>query len=488
MNSGFRSQCVPSYRLLTEEQIREIHRASLEILETVGVRVLHDEGIQLLRDAGCRVKCGNVVQIPNWLVEESINSAPSRITVYNQKEEAAMRLEGRNIYFGLGTDLINTYDLDTGKIRPSLLQDVINAARVADYCEEIDFIASFSLPSDVPTNTMYIECVRAMMENSSKPVFFTAAGQEELEFIIEMASAVAGGGEALKEKPFLIHYSEPTAPLTHSLGAVRKLFLCAEKGVPICYTPGDILGASTPVTLAGGIVQANAEGLSGIVLHQLKGKGSPIISGFAVVPLDMKTSSFSYGAPDWRLTNSAFADIYHYYGIPMWSTVGSDAHCLDEQAGMEHAFGVLMAALDGANLIHDIGYLGQGLLGSPAAIVMCDEIISYVKRILRGFDISREMIGMDVIQKVGPGGNFLTEKHTLEHFRQELWRPKFMNRDNPETWSKKGSKTYGERVTQKALQILGTHQPEPLPEEVAQKIDEIAREAEEGLAKIKFVA
>jgi len=202
----------------------------------------------------------------------------------------------------------------------------------------------------------------------------------------------------------------------------------------------------------------------------------------------MKTASFSYGAPDLRLTNSAFADLYHYYRIPMWSTVGSDAHCLDEQAAMEHAFGTLLAALDGANLIHDIGYLGQGLLGSPAAIVMCDEIISYVKRILRGFDITREKIGMDVIQKVGPGGNFLTEKHTLEHFRQELWRPKFLNRDNPETWSNKGSKHYGEVVTHKARQILATHQPELLPEEVSQRINEIARKAETALAVMGFVA
>ncbi|MFQ5436759.1 MAG: trimethylamine methyltransferase family protein, partial [Anaerolineae bacterium] len=134
----------------------------------------------------------------------------------------------------------------------------------------------------------------------------------------------------------------------------------------------------------------------------------------------MKTGTFSYGAPDLRLTNSAFADIYHYYGIPMWSTVGSDAHGLDAQAAMEHAFGTLMSALDGANLIHDVGYLGQGLLGNPASIVMCDEIISYVKRVIRGFDISREKMALDVIREVGPGGNFLTVMHTKTHFQQEL--------------------------------------------------------------------
>ena len=128
MDSGLKTQCVPGYRLLTEEQIKEIHRASLEVLETIGVRVSHEEGVQLLRDAGCRVKGGDTVQIPNWLVEEAIRSAPSRITMYNRMGEEAMRLEGRNINFGLGTDLISTVDLWTGETRRSLRQDVANAA------------------------------------------------------------------------------------------------------------------------------------------------------------------------------------------------------------------------------------------------------------------------------------------------------------------------------------------------------------------------
>jgi trimethylamine--corrinoid protein Co-methyltransferase len=488
MNSGFRTQCVPSYRLLTEEQIQEIHRASLEVLETVGVRLLHAEAVELLRDAGCRVQGSNVVQIPNWLVEECIRSAPSRITVYNQDGTEAMRLEGRNIHFGLGTDLISTQDLETGETRPTRLQDVVNAARVADYCQEIDFIASFGLPHDVPTNSMYLECARAMMENSNKPIFFTAGGEEDLAVIIEMAAAVAGGEQALHEKPFLIHYSEPTAPLTHSYNAVRKVFLCAEKGIPINYTPGDIMGASAVVTLAGGIVQATAEALSGIVLHQVRVKGAPIISGFVLTPLDMRKGTTCYGAPDFRLTNSAFADIFHYYGLPIWSTVGSDAHCLDAQAAMEHAFSTLLAALDGANLIHDVGYLGQGLLSNPASIVMCSEIISYVKRIVRGFDLSREKMAVDVIRQVGPGGHFLTQMHTKVHFQEEIWQAKYMNRDSPDPWAKKGGPRYEQVVTQKARDILQTYQPQPLPDNVRHRLAEIAGQAEAKLAEIQFIS
>jgi trimethylamine--corrinoid protein Co-methyltransferase len=488
MNSGFKTQCVPNYRLLTQEQIDEIHRATLEILENIGVRLLHEEAVEMLRDAGCQVVEDNVVRIPNWLVEECIRSAPSRITIYSQDGKEAMRLEGRNIHFGLGTDLISTQDLETGETRPTLLQDVANASHVADYCEEIDFIASFGLPSDVPTNSMYVECARAMMENSNKPMLFTAGGDEDMAVIIEMAEVVAGGEQAHRDKPFLIHYAEPTAPLMHSYNAVRKLFLCAEKGVPINYTPGDVIGASTPVTLAGGLVQANAEALSGIVLHQLRVKGAPIVSGLVAAPLDMKRGTICYGAPDFRLTNSAFADLYHYYKLPIWSTVGSDAHCLDGQAAMEHAFSTLMAALDGANLIHDVGYLGQGLLSNPAAIVMCSEIISYVKRIIRGFDISREKLAIDVIRDVGPGGHFLTISHTRDHFQEEIWQPKYLNRDSPDPWAKKGSPRYEEVVTEKALDILETYQPQPLPDGVSQRLAKIAGKAAEKLAEIQFIS
>jgi trimethylamine--corrinoid protein Co-methyltransferase len=202
----------------------------------------------------------------------------------------------------------------------------------------------------------------------------------------------------------------------------------------------------------------------------------------------MQKGTICYGAPEARLTNSAFADMFHYYGLPIWSTVGSDAHGLDAQAAMEHAFGTLMAALDGANLIHDVGYLGQGLLSNPASIVMCSEVVSYVKRILRGFDIGREKLAVDVIRDVGPGGHFLTVSHTRDHFQEEVWTPKYINRDNPQAWAANGGRTYEQVVTNKALDILATHEPEPLAPGVAERIRAIAKGAEATLGEIQFVS
>jgi trimethylamine--corrinoid protein Co-methyltransferase len=482
MNTGFKSQCLPAYRVLSHDQIQHIHCATLELLETVGVKVLHSDAVDMMAQAGCRIKPGSIVQIPNWLVEDCIRSAPSRITIYNRLGREAMLLEGNKSYFGMGTDLIKTYDPVSGELRASRLSDVANAARVADSLEEIDFIGSYALPYDSPTNLMYIDSFKVQLENSIKPIFYTAAGAADIAVINEMAAAAVGGRDALREKPIHIHYAEPLTPLLHSSGAVKKLFFCADNAVPVTYTPGMMSGASAPVTLAGAITVGNAEALSGIVLHQLRAKGAPIISGFGMSTMDMKTSACIYGCPEYRLALSACADLFHYYGVPMWGTAGvSDSHAPDEQAGMEWSISLLMAGLDGANLIHDVGYLGQGLVGSPAALVMNAEIISYVRRVIRGFDIDPEHIGMEVIRQVGPQGAFISTEHTMKYFKQEHWQPQLCNRETLEPWIAQGKKTWGQKAVSRAMDILKNHRPLELPADIQQSLDRIRERAAETL-------
>ena len=489
MNTGFKSQCMPTYRILTENQIKSLHCATLELLETIGVKVMHEEAIEMMADAGCRIKKDNIVQIPNYLVEACIRSAPSRITLYNRLGREAMHLEGSKTYFGMGTDLIKTWDPDTGKLRESKLKDVANAAKIADYLKEIDFTGSYALPYDSPTNLMYIDSFKAQLENSIKPIFYTAAGMEDMAVINDMAAAVMGGKAALREKPIHIHYAEPLTPLLHSAGALKKLFFCADNAVPVTYTPGMMSGASAPVTLAGAITVGNAEALSGVVMHQLRSKGAPIISGFGMSTLDMKTATCSYGCPEYRLAISACADLYHYYGIPMWGTAGaSDANCIDAQAGMEWAISLLTAGLDGSNLVHDIAYMGQGLIGSPAALVMNAEIISYVRRVIRGFDIDSEHIGMDVIRQVGPQGAFINTEQTMKFFKQEHWQPRQCNRAGLDIWQKMGSNTWHDKAADKARDILRTHTPAALTEDVRNTLAGIRERALHNLADKQFEA
>ncbi len=483
MQTGFKTQCIPDYRLLTEEQIQEIHQATLALLEKTGIKVLNKEALQLLKHAGCRIVDETIVKIPAGLVEESIQWAPSHVTVYNRKGEPAMELGGTNVCFGMGTDLLNTWDLKTGQLRPSCLQDVIDSAVVGDYCEEIDFIASNAFPLDVPGHLAFVMEFKALMENSPKPIYFTSAGSHDLGVILEMASDVLGGKDRLREKPFIIHYAEPISPLVHSCGAVDKLFMCADKGIPLNYSPALLSGGSGPVTLAGAIVVANAEALSGLVIQQLRAKGAPAITGFSATPMDMRTGTTVYASPDERLTHSACCDLYHYYGLPVWGEAGcSDAGTLDEQAALECMASIMMATLDGCNLVHDVGYLGQGLVGSVASVVMCSEIISYVRRIQRGFEISRNRIGLDVIHEVGPGGNFLAHGQTLKYCREEHWTPHFVNRQSPEIWKKNGGKRYSEVVVEKALEILANHKPERLSHGSIERLDAIVDKAADRLA------
>ena len=198
MKTGFKSQCIPEYRLLTDGQIREIHQATLKVLETTGVKVLNNAAVQLLQDAGCRTEDQQIVKIPGHLVEDSIKSAPSSVPIYSRNGEPAMQLGGTNVYFGMGTDLLNTWDLKTGGLRQSCLQDVIDSAVVGDYCAQIDFIASNAFPLDVQENLAFVLEFKAMMEHSAKPIYFTAGASADLAVILEMATEIRGGEDQLR--------------------------------------------------------------------------------------------------------------------------------------------------------------------------------------------------------------------------------------------------------------------------------------------------
>jgi trimethylamine--corrinoid protein Co-methyltransferase len=473
MDTGTNTRCMPRFRLLEPDQIQRLHHAALRVLEETGVQVLHAEALELLAGHGCRVRDGKNARIPAHLVEEAIASAPSNVVVYDRNGVPAMELGGRRSYFGTGTDLPKTIDLETREHRDTLEEDVRRSTRISDALPNIDFIGSYGLPRDVPSGLHYIRDFQILVEGSPKPIFFTAESAEDLRVILDMAEAVAGGPEDLAARPFLVHYSEPVSPLTHSEEAVAKLMACARGRVPVNYTPAMLAGSTGPVTLAGAVVTATAEALSGLVIHQLTRKGAPILSGFAATSMDMLRATVSYTSPEFRLTHSACADLFHHYGIPVWGTAGcSDAQLPDLQSGAEYGFTLLNAALDGANLIHDCGYMGQGFVASPEMIVFADEVIGYVKRYMRGFELDPEHLALDVIRDVGPGGHFLGEKHTLDHFQAEHWRPGFYNRENLPNWIKAGKRTIEHRLLERVREILGTHEPEPLSESAS---DALAR-------------
>ena len=474
METGASNLCRPRFRILDDAQIGRIHQAVLKILDEVGVRVNHPEALDLLDGHGARVMAGNLVQFPSSLVEAAISSAPSNLVIYNRNKKPVMELGGRRSYFGTGTDLPKTVDLKTREIRNTRADDIITSTIISDALPNIDFIGSYGLPRDVPAGLHYIRCFQLEVENSIKPIFFTAESEEDLAVIWEMACAIAGGPQALSDHPFLINYNEPTSPLAHSKEALGKLMFCAKNLIPVNYAPALLAGSTGPVTLAGALVVAVAEALSGLVIHQFTRKGAPISSGVAATTMDMLEATISYTSPEFRLTHSACADLFHHYGLPVWGTAGcSDSQFPDLQAGAEYGFTLLNAALDGANLIHDCGYLGQGFVASPEMIIFADETIGMVKRYIRGFEIDSEHLALDVIKQVGPGGNFLQEKHTLDFFRKEHWQPGIFNRKNLPNWIKAGKKKTDDKLLEKAREILETHQSEPLAAEIKNELDRI---------------
>jgi trimethylamine--corrinoid protein Co-methyltransferase len=466
---------------LDDDQIKRIHHTVLRILDEVGVRVNHSGAVDLLAGHGARILADNLVQIPSYLVEDAVASAPSNLVIYNRDQRPVMELGGSRVYFGTGTDLPKTIDLETRNIRDTKAEDVVASTIISDAMPHIDFIGSYGLPKDIPAGLHYIRCFQIEIENSKKPIFFTAESQIDLSVIWEMACAVAGNSEILSRHPFLISYNEPTSPLTHSKEAVAKLIFCAKNRIPINYTPALLAGSTGPVTLAGALAVAAAEALSGLVIHQLSNKGAPIISGVAATTMDMLEATVSYTSPEFRLTHSAYADLFHYYDLPIWGTAGcSDSQFPDLQTGAEYAFTLLNAALDGANLIHDCGYLGQGFIASAELIIFANEVIAAVKRYLKGFEIDPDHLALDVIKEVGPGGNFLQDRHTLDFFMEEHWRPELFNRKNLPNWIRHGEETINCKLINKARDILETHHPEPLENGLISELDKIWQIAKKG--------
>jgi trimethylamine--corrinoid protein Co-methyltransferase len=478
MTTPSTAACTPSFRLLNSSQIERIHAATLELLETVGVNIQHPGARSMMVQAGCTLGPDGTVLIPGQLVADAIQSAPASVIVYNRLGKKTLQLEDRRIHFGLGTDLAQIYDLATGQLRKSRLTDVQTAVRIADALPEIDFIASYAIANDSPPNLIYLDAFKTQLEYSTKPIFFTAAGLEDLRLITEMAAVAAGGRDHLSHKPFLIHYCEPTSPLVHSAAAVDQLLFCADHQIPVTYTPGMMSGASGPVTLAGALAMGNAEALSGLVMHQLRSSGAPIISGIAMAVMDMARATCIYGCPEYRLILAACADLYHHYEIPVWGTAGvTDANCLDLQAGMEWGDSLLLNAMAGVNLIHDIGYMGQGLIGHPAALVVCDEIISYTKRFLRGFELDDSHLDLDTIRQVGPGGSFLSARQTVRMFRSEHWYPNLCNRDSVGIWTQKGCRDMTDVAVDKAREILRRPRASALDASIHDELDRIRSDA-----------
>ncbi|MGD8521980.1 MAG: trimethylamine methyltransferase family protein, partial [Desulfobacterales bacterium] len=238
----------PNLSFLSQEDKDKIHQAALRILGEIGMEILHDEALEILRDAGCSVESEHSVKIPETLVQQSIESAPDNIPIYDRLGNPAMDLGGHRSYFGTGSDLIYALDSKTMQRHQCVLDDVGRAARVADALPNIDFIMSFAHPSDIPPQRAYLLSFQAMAANSTKPIVCTAECRDDLSEIWRVACILRDNEAALRSKPYFIHYTEPISPLKHPFSSLDKLLFCAENAIPVIYSPAPIAGSTAPMT------------------------------------------------------------------------------------------------------------------------------------------------------------------------------------------------------------------------------------------------
>ena len=457
---------------LGETDKAAIYEAALEIMETVGQRVHHAEALELLRAAGCTVTDPDLVCIPRELVEQARATAPHMIEVYDRRGEPAMSLGGYNAYFGNGSAVTSVYDVGAGEHRPTVLSDGVDAARLCDALPMIDFVMAYAHPGGVDPHIALLESFRAMVGNTTKPLVVVAENASDFDVMWRIAGELRGGAEELRAKPYFTMYLEPVSPLSHPVESIEKLLFCADWGIPAIYSPAPLAGGTAPLTVAGHIAQGTAESLFGLVIHQLRRPGAPFLFGIGPGVLDMATSQSSYNAPEYLMGYLCAIEMARWLDLPNWGYAGTtDAQVIDAQAGMEAAELTFLSLAAGSNLNHDIGYIDYGMTASLELIVIVDEYLSLNRRIFAGVEVTPETLAVDTIRQVGPGGDFLSSRHTAKNVRTAQWRPTIINRQGYVRWQEEGGLDLREKARRKALKLLETHQPEPLAAEVAARID-----------------
>jgi len=464
----------PFFQYMSNRQCEKIHLAALDILERIGVLIFHDEAAALLKSAGADLD-GNLARIPSALVERALLTVPKRVSLFNRHGELAMPVEGNRVFYGPGSDCLNILDHRTGERRKPVLQDVKEGVTLCDALPEIDYAISMVLPTDVDKTLADRYQMEVMLNNTTKPIVYVSYDYEGFIEAVSMAEVVAGGEDQLRRKPNILGYINVTTGLRHNKEALQKLLYLASKGLPAIYAPDVYSGVTGPITIPGTIALVLAGVLAGIVIAQLKREGTPIvIPGWGGTPLDFRTMVAPYSHPDAR---SIMVAMSHYYNLPTFSIGGSsEAKLVDQQAAAEAALTLMSESLSGGNIVHDVGYLESGLTYSFTQLIICSEIIRWIKYYTKEIKVDEETLAMDMIREIAHEEKYLQLDQTYEGFRQYYY-PDVFERDNYDNWLARGGKSLAERASEKVDKILAEHKPEPLPVDIQNKLKAILESA-----------
>ncbi len=453
---------------LSETQLNLLHDASLRILAGTGVRFFCAEALELFRRAGARISDNTLVRIPPALVERALNSAPRAIAIFDRDGSPAMRLGEGGCHVGTGSDCAFIWDPQTGARRKAVLTDVVDAVRLVDGLPGLDFLMSMFLPSDVPASR-YERCqMKAMLEESTKPIVFCGIEESSTRWAVQMAAEAAGGLDDLARRPFVLNYINTASALRHNEESVQRLLYAAARGIPTIYAPANCRGTTAPMSAAGMMALGNAGQLAGLVLSQLAREGSPFILNHP-----------SVGAMDWRWMRDLFVspdkgpagcELAARYGIPVFTSGGcSDSKMFDTQAAADAALSLFAAMVGGASMVQNAGYLDSATTGSLELMVLDSEMVGWLRRYLRDIEVSEETLAVDLVGQVGPDGDFLATEHTARRLRED-WRPSLFDRASFETWAEDGRLPLERRANARVRELLAAARARPLPPRVRQTL------------------
>ena len=473
----------PVLKIVAEEGLKLIHRNSLRVLETVGVQVPHPMILDVLASKGASVeKSTQVVKFPSELVEKCIESGGKKYTLYGRDLSDKVRFGYGEKVFLSSPGQYSWVDKDGQPRRPPTLKNAREAIKLGDALENINWVGAMAMANDVPTPIRDIILTVELIKGTRKPGWVWIANGKTAKYILEIYKVLRGGAEKLSAFPPLQVFVEPISPLRFSRDSLDILVEFSRFQLPVCSGPMATAGSTGPVTLAGNLVQENAEILATLVISQNLSPGSSFCYGGIPHSMDPRTVGISFASPELLLMGIAMSQMAHFYGFPVYINTGmTDSKLCDVQSGLEKGMTLLLGILSGADTFGHLGICGADQAASLHQLVVDNEIISYIKRLLKGFCVDEDTLALEVIKRIGIGGNFLTDEHTLTYLREEIWVPQLLNRDNWDQWWSLGHKSLSEVAWEKKNYLLSTHEQPSLDSDLEKEIDFIVKTARREL-------
>ena len=464
-----------AYSPLNDSEIEKVCETSFKLLENVGVLVHEPEALEYFKRANALVNPKTkVAKLPKSLIVDCLETLPSKVILHARDESQKLVLEDSRVYAGTGGTALNILDSNTDFTRPAQLQDLKTICRLVDALENIHFIVLPTYPNDLEVSQVDVNRFFAGLSNSSKHIMGGVYTLEGLRQVVRLGEIVAGDRKSLRKRPIISVITCVMSPLKLDSHYAQLMMEAAKTGIPLCVPAEPLAAATAPATLAGTLAVQVADSLAGVVLTQIVNPGTPVIFGSVATTTDLRDMKYLGASIESGLLNAAGAQIAQHLNIPYYATAGmSDSKTIDCQCGYESALTLLLTALSGANFIHDAaGLMEFANTVSLEKYVIDNEIIGMVMRAVKGITVNTSTLAFDAIRRVGPGGNFLSERHTVKHMRKENYIPTLANRDRREKWIADGKKNTYSYAKEKVREILGTHKPLPLPEAVLGTIRE----------------